>query len=389
MKKFLKWLFIIFIIIPVVFLAGIWLSYTFYIDWEMHKQSHNKIVDNEYCWGMGCRTQEKNLEEFFPILSGQMKVMAPAVKKIWPWADFSKIKAYFINKQKTKSWIVWWDWKIEDYSASKFLEKYPVMWYDLEFGFDEKEPQSMYLVVSDDEMRKQEGLESYPYLWTYDPALTVIHEGFHYFIQDASFNKGTDEVSRIEVLTNQRARTQRTWIIELFKKALITQDKEKKEQFLKQAKYFFEIYKKENPKEFIITRYFDTIEWTAAYVETLSALSWKNKGNFDREQLNKMLISMYSKVDYFDFAVWAVNEWYTIWSLAGYILDQLEENPDDWKKKIQNNPKTSPVIYLLSKYEIEKSEIPETFKEKVKKEIKKKSGYSWKPVIKFIYDITF
>ncbi|MCF6223324.1 MAG: hypothetical protein L3J34_06305 [Flavobacteriaceae bacterium] len=50
MKKFLKYTFIIIVIIPLLFIAILWGTYNFYVKSEIEKESKIKVVDGKYCW---------------------------------------------------------------------------------------------------------------------------------------------------------------------------------------------------------------------------------------------------------------------------------------------------------------------------------------------------
>lgn len=178
-----------------------------------------------------------------------------------------------------------------------------------------------------------------------DPFDLAAHEGFHFFGQREWTSPKNSGGRGTTYPLDYRPRYYRKMT---FKK-LLSYFKEEKEDYLKEARFWFNRWKKTAPEE--VQNYTDISEGTARYVDTMSVSLAKNGCQASNEVIKADILSKVEKEYSYAFNTSDPSldgESYSLGGLASLILELSMDDPD-WQKKAKQG--VSPIEYLLKDYQ--------------------------------------
>lgn len=395
--KIIKFLFFGFIGLILFVLVGIYIGHKFIFPIE--KSDAPTIADikeDGFCLGVGCQPKIETAEEYVKVLAAQIRRYNTNAEAFWPDNRVKNQYAIVESIEKKDAWLISPTGEITSLTKSELKELAPVRQpYDTGFlPFETDEIQGMYMALSEVALNNYLSFEKYQYLGTYDMFLTYSHEFFHILEQDVW--KSPENIynrARNERRDNLEARSARNLLYEQVLAAVIANSNTKEQKTLEAIATYVK-YKKDFPEDYQDGKYFDRVEGGARYFELNTSLYAAYPDQIKSlEDIDRALVTL-AKHENPLTEVGLISEGYAIGGWAGVLLDQLTDNPLEWKKELEEKAEYSTLDLLENLYA--GADLPSTDsigadrKQKVQEAIDAIENKSTKPAIfRMLYQLIF
>lgn len=395
--KIIKFLFFGFIGLILFVLGGIYIGHKFIFPVEKSDvPTIADIKEDGFCFGVGCQPKIETTADYIEVLADQIQRYNANAEAFWPDNRVRSQYAIVESIENKDTWLISPTGEISSLTKSELKELAPVRQpYDTGFlPFETDEIQGMYMALSEVALNNYLSFEHYQYLGTYDMFLTYSHEFFHMLEQDEW--KSPENIynrARNERRQDLEARSIRNLLYEQVLEAVIA-DSNTKEQKTLEAIATYIKYKKDFAEDYKNGKYFDRVEGGARYFEIRTSLYAAYPDQIKSlEDVDRALITLAKHENTLD-EVGLISEAYAIGGWAGVLLDQLSDNPLEWKKEIEENGELSTLDLLENLYAV--ADLPSTNsvsdnrKQKVQEAIDLIESKSTMPAIfRMLYQLIF
>ena len=287
--------------------------------------------------------QPKTIDDFIPLFAEQLRRYSEVAPELWPDNAVVNQSAVVEDVDTNRLWLIAPDGTVKPLSEEE-ADSMGVIRRDRasDFSFFDG---GTYITVSESELNDQSRWKKYIHLGTYDTLIWLTHESFHTLEQSKWAVVDAEDIinrDREEFLEDTLARAKRDLLQrQLLKAAGAPEDT----QLILEALATYESWKTQFPEDYRNALYFDRIEGTAFYYELVSSLysaypdQVTNKSDLDRalaQLTGHEGASVYLRLG-------VASEGYTVGGIACILLDRLES---DWKERIINDPKATPIEML-------------------------------------------
>lgn len=314
------------------------------------------LGEGDFAFGAASRQQPKTTEEYIKVLAQQVKSYNEKTSTLWP------------NNTETNQLLI-----AQDIKTKKIYRI---------------EPDGRYKTITSDELDKLGGrqmklngdwaqlkkdgasgavvavdpaaltnyytFQRYEHLGTYDPFITYAHELFHAIPQETWKKTTYGNTERDERLDDSAAR--RTRMLLQQQLTLAISDPPNREAHIKDALATYKAYQKNDQKDYQATLLSDRLEGTAYYYELKASLYAGYPDTIKTDDDIYRALSVILKDDnpaYRDSG--ATIEGYAIGGYSAILLDLLakeqNQDPNSWKKTIEENGETTSLTLLEQKFE--------------------------------------
>lgn len=362
------------------------------------EQTIGDIKTDDFCLGVGCQPYYETVEEFMPVFADQVKIYNTNATKYWPDNKVQNQFALVQSIEKNKAWLVSPNGEYEPISKKRVKELSRLRpRYDTGFNLFEKgDTSGVYLAFSERELKNISSYEKYQHLGTYDLFLTYSHELFHMLEQGKKWkhSRTISNMGRSDRMDNVDARAKRNLLFQQLLSAVAADGDDLKESLILDVISTYKDYKNTYPNDFEDGKYFDRIEGSALYFELVTSLySAYPSQVYSQETLDKALKLLADNLNPYS-EVGLVFESYTIGGWTGVLLDQLQENNDEWKTELISQPDITPLDLLVDMYDNvdlpEPKPVTEAIKSEVEQSIQKRADTStWPNIFRFVYQLLY
>jgi hypothetical protein len=314
----------------------------------------------------------KTIEEYVPVFADQIKRYNKVAYKFWPDQGVVKMSFVMDDRDNNQLWLVKPDGASGRITEEEAVELGvrrlpPEVAADGYFNFyfkggatlaeleasDEPFPEGgMYFTVDEESLNNQSRWGNYPHRGLFDMFTMVVHESFHLdqaSKQNPNWMHSTAEDGmrdKHHYLENTEARLKRHQILVQLMDA-VSQSGDI--QSVLDVLATFEDYKKQFPKDYENSTFWDRTEGTAQYIEVVS-----NLYIYYSDQIKNMddLYRAYAQLGT-EKAIYAkstglVEEAYDVGCFTGLLLDLLGI---EWKEQLMGDNGTSPLIILAQHFQ--------------------------------------
>lgn len=356
--KFLKYSLFTIIILIVLGLAFIYAGHKYIFPIPFSATTTISDIKSEgFCLGVNCQPRTITASEFIPAFANQIKNYNQVAPSLWPQNHVVNLYAAVQSIESGSTWLISPNGDTRSLTKNELIALCPSRpKYNIGFApFRNDSIQGVYLALSEDALKNVLEYQQYQYLGTYDLLLTYSHEMFHSYEQDKNWKtpQTIDNRSRNPGFDNPKARVERHLITKLLLNSAAAATQPERDSLILQSISNYQKYKNDYPNDYNAARYFDRIEGTAHYYEIMSSLysAYPQQVNSKEKLIEAMrvLASGNNPKPYSEPGI--ITESYIIGAWTGFLLDEVQDNNNQWKTAIMEDPVLTPLDILSRQFQ--------------------------------------
>lgn len=361
MKKILLRIIIVIVSLVALLYISVFVGHKFIFKAPFSSEPTVKAISKDgFTFGAASVKQPTTFDEYINVATKQMKNYQKNIDVYWPNNPEKNQYLLVQNLNDKKSVLISPKGDVTKLSDKEFSK------YNVGFGlntegqwapFKTKDISGAYIGVVPANLTNYYSFQRYEHLGTYDQFLSYSHELFHSVTQEkwaGAKIKVEGEADRAERFEDSEARRTRMLLQQQLKAAI--SDKDKREEHTLAALSTYKTYQEKNQDDYKESVMGDRLEGTAYYYELISSLyagyPEQIKNQKDVYQGLGVLMSEDNPA-YRNTGLTA--EGYSVGGFAGILLDEIaiekNEDPNQWKKTIEENANESPISLLEKEYQ--------------------------------------
>ncbi|MGX7015110.1 hypothetical protein [Vagococcus silagei] len=360
MKKVLTRILIVIVSLVAILYISVFVGHHYIFKAPYSDVPTVKAIEQEgFTFGAASIKQPSTFDAYVQVAAKQVKNYQEHIESFWPNNPEKNQYLLIQNLKDKQSVLVTPKGEIQTLSKNEFKK------YNVGFGLNTEGQwapiqsngiSGAYIGVIPENLSNYYSFQKYEHLGTYDQFLSYSHELFHSITQERwAGAKLTVEAQsdRDERFEDSQARHTRMLLQQQLKNAIA--DEKQREEFTLAALRTYQTYQRENKEDFQQSKLGDRLEGTAYYYELVSSLYAGYPEQIQSQaDVYKGLGILLANDNPAYRNTGLTSEGYGVGGYAGILLDLIaiekNENPNQWKKIIEEDENVSTISLLEKAY---------------------------------------